>query len=131
MARNTTVIPKRAITQLEKFKASLADFSKETGEEFPTLYEDALTMIEVRNPRIVGDRLLWEDEDGAEQYSNLFREFDEEDGTVVVEFDWWEWDEGLKYWKACLKRARRYWAMDTERLDAIQEGEAEDEDEED
>ena len=36
----------------------------------------------------------------------------------------------IKFWKKCLRRARRYWQMDTATLDAIQDGEREDKEEE-
>jgi hypothetical protein len=35
--------------------------------------------------------------------------------------------EWVSFWRACLRRAKRYWAMDTDKLDAIQDGEQEDE----
>ena len=34
--------------------------------------------------------------------------------------------EWLSFWRANLRRAKRYWAMDTEALDKIQDGEIED-----
>lgn len=36
------LIPKKAIRDIEKFKADLDAFAAETGEQFPTLYEDAI-----------------------------------------------------------------------------------------
>ena len=32
----------------------------------------------------------------------------------------------LKFWRANLRRAKRYWAMDAETLDKIQDGQVED-----
>ena len=37
----------------------------------------------------------------------------------------------LKFWRACLRRAKRYWSMDPDVLDAIQDGEREDTENED
>ena len=38
--------------------------------------------------------------------------------------------EYIKFWRKCLRRAKRYWSMDSEELDAIQDGEIEEEDDE-
>ncbi len=32
----------------------------------------------------------------------------------------------VKFWRKCLRRAQRYWSMDSEELDKIQDGEIED-----
>ena len=37
--------------------------------------------------------------------------------------------EYLSFWRANLRRAKRYWSMDTGTLDKIQEGEIEDKEE--
>ena len=54
-----------------------------------------------------------------------------EDGKQNVEQMYDEDDarEWLSFWRANLRRAKRYWAMDTETLDAIQDGIKEDEEE--
>jgi hypothetical protein len=36
--------------------------------------------------------------------------------------------EWLSFWRANLRRAKRYWEMDTDKLDAIHDGLIEDED---
>lgn len=119
------LIPKKAIRQIEKFIDDLAAFAKETGEEFPTLYEDANTTFEIRNLIFTFEGTLhWEDETGYHWHEAYITK--EEDG----EERWdamYEWESGLKYWRSCLKRAKRYWSMDTEKLDAIQDGLVEDE----
>ena len=114
------LIPKKAIRAIEKFKEDLDAFAAETGEQFPTLYEDANTTFEVRNLAFSfnGD-LVWEDEEGRQYWEAYITE--DEDG----EERWdamYEWESGLKYWRAGLRRAKRYWSMDTEKLDAIQDG---------
>lgn len=122
------LIPKKAIKDIEKFKEDLAAFAEETGEQFPTLYEDANTMIQVKNLLFTYEGTLhWTDEDDHECWEAYITE--DEDG--VERWDaFYEWDSGLKYWKAALRRAKRYWQMDTEKLDAIQDGQIEDEEEE-
>ena len=118
------LIPKKAIRAIEKFIDDLAAFAKETGEEFPTLYEDANTTFEVRNLVFTYEGTLhWEDETGNHWYEAYITE--DEDG----EERWdamYEWESGLRYWKNALKRAKRYWAMNAETLDAIQDGQIED-----
>ena len=119
------LIPKKAIRAIEKFIDDLAAFAKETGEEFPTLYEDANTTFEVRNLVFTYEGTLhWEDETGYHWHEAYITE--DEDG----EERWdamYEWESGLRYWKNALKRAKRYWAMNAETLDAIQDGQIEDE----
>jgi hypothetical protein len=119
------LIPKKAIRDIEKFKADLDAVAIETGEQFPTLYEDAFTTFEVRNLAFSfnGD-LVWEDEDGKPCWESYITEDEEGEERWDAMY---EWDEGLKYWRAGLRRAKRYWSMDTEKLDAIQDGQIEDE----
>ena len=118
------LIPKKAIREIEKFKADLDAFAAETGEQFPTLYEDAFTTFEIRNLVFTyTGELCWEDERGEANFEAYITE--DEDG----EERWdamYEWESGLKYWKAGLRRAKRYWSMNAETLDAIQDGELED-----
>lgn len=114
------LIPKKAIRAIDKFIADLNAFAKETGEEFPTLYEDANTTFEVRNPIFAYDGTLhWQDETGYHWYEAYITT--DEDG----EERWdamYEWESGLRYWSNALKRAKRYWSMDGDRLDKIQDG---------
>lgn len=117
------LIPKKAIKDIEKFRADLAAFAQETGEQYPTLYEDANTTIEVRNILFSYDGTLhWEDENGRECWEAYITE--DEDG----EERWdamYEWESGLKYWRGCLRRAKKYWSMDADTLDKIQDGQIE------
>lgn len=122
------LIPKKAIRDLEKFIADLAAFAAETGEEFPTLYEDAFTTFEVRRPALSFQGVLtWEDERGEECREAYITE--DEDGEERWD-RWYEWSEGLKYWRAGLRRAKRYWATDPDVLDKIHDGIIEDKEEE-
>lgn len=61
--------------------------------------------------------LVWWERDSwkDEEHREAERMLDEDDAR--------EW---LSFWRANLRRARRYWAMDADRLDAIQEGVIED-----
>lgn len=108
-------ISQRHIKAWQKFNDELDAFRKETDSELATLYEDAFTTREVKDFQMTESGSLTWVEDGKAQQECMY---DEDDAR--------EW---LKFWKACLRRAKRYWAMDSDRLDAIQDGLEEDNDE--
>lgn len=115
-----TKISKRHIKAWERFNDDLEAFAKEsdvTAADEITLYEDANTTRNVRYFKMTEDGILTWTED--EQF-NQETMFDEDDAR--------EW---LKFWKANLRRARRYWMMDAVELDRLQDGEIEDINEED
>ena len=121
---------------VQAFNKDLADFARRTECDIPTLYEDAFTSFGLLNVE-----LKW---DG----SFIPRSTKEIDG-VTLEYDYDFLDgrgprheseeqlyvedirEDLKFWRACLRRAKRYWEMDTDELDKIQDGEKEDKDDKD
>lgn len=120
-------IKKSHITALEKFKAELERY-KETCDPDGWLYEDANTSFTLNNIRL---------EDGYLKYN-----YDgEPQKDIIVRWDgheYWEDDidgimDTVKFWRKCLHRAEKFWAMDPDHLDAIQNGEAEfhDDEEED
>ena len=120
-------IKKSHIKALEKFSEELEAWSKETGEDAATLYEDAFTSFTLSDIQLKQGCLLYT-YDGTQESEVMVR-YDEESN------DYYE-DEGIdgimeyvKFWRACLRRAKRYWSMDTETLDAIQSGEQEDNEE--
>ena len=122
-----TYIKKSHIRALEDFKAAL-DKYKTLGDPDGTLYEDPYTSFTLDNIMLVDGELHY-DYDGKPEKDVIVRK-DEETG------EYWEDDsldglmETVKFWRKCLKRAQRYWFMPTEQLDAIQDGEIEDEEEE-
>jgi ABC-type Fe3+ transport system substrate-binding protein len=61
---------------------------------------------------MTADGILTWVEEGTQEREQMY---DEEDAR--------EW---LKFWRANLRRAKRYWEMDTDTLDKIQDGELED-----
>lgn len=128
MADLNNYIAKSHIRAVAKFVEQLEAWRKETGEDEATLYEDAYTSFTLSNVR-VEDGCLCFRMDGNEERENMLRKDD--DGTI------WEPDgldsimDYLQYWRACIRRARRYWEMPVERLDAIQSGEIEDDEQED
>ena len=100
----------KMVKAFQKFNADLEKFLKDSDNS--ALYEDALTTRNVSSFRLsLAGTLTWK-EDGRWERETMF---DDDDAN-----DW------LKFWKSCLRRAKRYWSMDTETLDAIQEGEIED-----
>lgn len=105
------------VRAFERFNADLEDFRSKTGDDLATLYEDAYTTRNVRNFRLsLAGTLSWI-EDGKTERETMF---DDDEAN-----------DYLKFWRANLRRAKRYWAMDTETLDKIQDPESGVEDDED
>lgn len=111
------ICSQRMVKAFERFNADLEAFRKETGDELATLYEDAYTSRNVKSFRLsLAGTLTWK-EDGKWDRETMFDDDEARDY--------------LSFWRSCLRRAKRYWSMDTEKLDAIQDPEngIEDEDE--
>ena len=110
-------ISDRMVKAFERFNADLKAFGEQTGETFVTLYEDAFTTRRVANFRLCKNgKLQWiEIETG---------QLSREEVEVMVDDD--DAKEWLSFWRANLRRAKRYWATDAETLDKIQNGEIED-----
>ena len=105
-----TICSLKMVKAFEKFNADLTEFLSRTDNY--SLYEDAFTPRNVSSFRLsLAGTLTWK-EDGKWERETMF------DDDEANDF--------LKFWKACLRRAKKYWSMDTETLDAIQEGEKED-----
>ena len=119
-------IKKSHITAVENFKAELEHY-KETCDPDGRLYEDPFTSFTLEDIEVKDGELHYT-YDGS-GISDVIVRHDREEG-------YWE-DEGpdglmetVKFWRKCLRRAQRYWSMDVDELDAIQNGEKEDQDEE-
>lgn len=110
-------ISDRMVKAFERFNTDLKAFGEETGETFVTLYEDAFTTRRVANFRLYKNgNLKWiEIETGQLSREEVEVMMDDDDAK--------EW---LSFWRANLRRAKRYWATDAETLDKIQDGEIED-----
>ena len=116
-----TYIKQSHINALEKFKEELEKY-KETCDPDGWLYEDYNTHFTLDNIRLEDGRLCY-DYDGKPDTDVIVCK-DEETG------EYWEDDiDGImdivKFWRKCLRRAEKYWSMDPDHLDAIQNGEAE------
>lgn len=115
-------ISKRHISIVNKFNEELKAFAKYTGDEEAILYEDANTSFTLSNVRVEDGYLIYE-YDGREDSEDM----------IVVDEDGEAWEretdgiaEWVKFWRGCLRRAKRYYSMDTDKLDAIQDGAIED-----
>ena len=112
------ICSKRMVKAFERFNADLNAFRLETGDELATLYEDAYTTRNVKNFRLsLAGTLTWCEDNNWERETM----FDDDEAR-----------DFLSFWRSCLRRAKRYWSMDTETLDLIQDPQSgvEDEDEE-
>ena len=129
------VITKRFLNMVAKFNEDLKAFAEESGEKEVTLYEDICTSFTLSNVHIEGEYFVY-NFDGEENRDLIFRlcdaEESEEEGDYFSFVE--EIKEDIKFWRACLRRAKKYWAMSGEELDAKEEaylyGEGEEEGEE-
>lgn len=122
-------ITDRHINAWKKFNEELDAYRTAYGDEFAWLYEDACNERRVKDFKMSKTGILtWTEEEmtlvkGQWTYlprSNREQMWDEEDAR--------EW---LKFWRSCFRKAKRYNSMPVERLDAIQEGLADDIEDED
>ena len=121
-------IKKSHLKAVEKFNEELKAWAKETEEEAAVLYEDANTSFTLSNLRVENGTLYYK-YDGREE-SDIIVDIDDDDNCYFeTEYDGIM--DFIKFYRKCLRRAKRYWAMDPDRLDRIQDGEEEDINEED
>ena len=114
-------IKRSHVTALEKFKAELERYKTECDPD-GTLYEDPFTSFTLDNIILV-DGVLHYDYDGKPEKDVIVckdeetGEYREEDIDGIM--------DTVSFWRKCLKRAQRFWSMDPEHLDAIQNAEVE------
>ena len=117
-------IKRSHLKAIDKLNEELRAFAEETGETPPTLYEDAFTPFTLWNIRVVNGVLLW-DCDGKTESCKVVLYDDEE--QEYYEDDWMDGiPQSIRFWKICLRKAKKYWSMDSETLDAIQDFQRED-----
>ena len=110
----------KLIKAFEKFNDELNAFGEETGEIFVTLYEDANTTRRVGRHSFKlfkNGKLTWIEYDDVKRLSQKEEYIHIDDDDIR---------DTLNFWRANLRRAKRYWAMNAETLDKIQDGEIED-----
>ena len=106
----------RLVKAFDKFNADLVAFGNETDEVFVTLYEDAYTTRKVANFKLYKNgKLTWVEVDNGLSHQESEQLMDDDEAR-----------DYLSFWRANLRRAKRYWATDAETLDKIQDGEIED-----
>ena len=113
-----------AHTQSGQFNAELDAYKSAMGDDLAHLYEDAYTSRIVKDFKMSKSGILtWVEEEREMvkgQWSYVPRKQREQ---MWDEDDAREW---LKFWRAALRRAKKYDSMPTEVLDAIQDGERDD-----
>ena len=110
----------KLIKDFERFNDELNAFGEETGEIFVTLYENANTTRRVERHSFKlykNGKLTWVEYDEFKGISQTEEYIHMDDDDIK---------DTLKFWKANLRRAKKYWSMNTETLDKIQDGEIED-----
>ena len=120
-------IKKSHIKAVEKLNQDLMAFAKETGEDIATLYENANMRFTLSGLSVENGKLCYmfdgkREEDPVVEQDELTGEYVEDELYGIM--------DSVKFWRKCLNRAKRYWAMDPDKLDAIQDGEVEDDEEE-
>lgn len=123
MSNLNQYIKKSHLRMVERFNADLEAFREYTGDDTAVLYEDAFTSFTLANVRVENGCLKYEYDGKLEQEAIVLQD---EDTKEYYEEEYDGISEWIKFWRACLRRAKRYWEMDTDTLDAIQSGEKED-----
>ncbi len=123
MSNLNQYIKKSHLRMAERFNADLEAFREYTGDTAAVLYEDAYTSFTLANVRVENGCLQYEYDGKLEQEAIVLQD---EDTKEYYEEEYDGISEWIKFWRACLRRAKRYWEMDTDTLDAIQSGEKED-----
>ena len=123
MSNLNQYIKKSHLRMVERFNADLEAFREYTGDAAAVLYEDAYTSFTLANVRVENGCLQYEYDGKLEQEAIVLQD---EDTKEYYEEEYDGISGWIKFWRACLRRAKRYWEMDTDTLDAIQSGEKED-----
>lgn len=123
MSNLNQYIKKSHLRMVERFNADLEAFREYTGDAAAVLYEDAYTSFTLANVRVENGCLQYEYDGKLEQEAIVLQD---EDTKEYYEEEYDGISEWIKFWRACLRRAKRYWEMDTDTLDAIQSVEKED-----
>lgn len=123
MSNLNQYIKKSHLRMVERFNADLEAFREYTGDAAAVLYEDAYTSFTLANVRVENGCLLYE-YDGRLEKETIVLQYEDTKEYYEEEYD--GISDWIKFWRACLRRAKRYWEMDTDTLDAIQSGEKED-----
>jgi len=128
MADLNQYIKKSHLRMVEKFKEDLEMFRQQTGDKVAELYEDAYTSFKLGDIKVENGILSYQYDDGRDFDRIVLQDPDTKEYYEDESLD--SLPEIIKFWRKCLRRAKRYWSMDPDRLDKIQDGEIEDQDDE-
>jgi len=128
MADLNQYIKKSHLRMVEKFKEDLEMFRQQTGDKVAELYEDAYTSFKLGDIKVENGILSYQYDDGRD-FDRIVRQ-DPDTKEYYEDESLDSLPEIIKFWRKCLRRAKRYWSMDPDRLDKIQDGEIEDQDDE-
>lgn len=128
MADLNQYIKKSHLRMVEKFKEDLEIFRQQTGDKIAELYEDAYTSFKLGDIKVENGILSYQYDDGRDFDRIVLQDPDTKEYYEDESLD--SLPEIIKFWRKCLRRAKRYWSMDPDRLDKIQDGEIEDQDDE-
>lgn len=128
MADLNQYIKKSHLRMVEKFKEDLEMFRQQTGDKVAELYEDAYTSFKLGDIKVENGILSYQYDDGRDFDRIVLQDPDTKEFYEDESLD--SLPEIIKFWRKCLRRAKRYWSMDPDRLDKIQDGEIEDQDDE-
>jgi len=107
----------KAIKGFEKFNEELREFGHETGEIFVTLYEDINTTRRVANFRLYKNgKLKWVEFD-LRMVKGKLEYMSQQEVEQMYDAD--EAMDYLKFWRANLRRAKKYWSMGADTLDRL------------
>lgn len=120
-------IRKSHIKAVDKFNAELMAFAAKSGEDEPRLYEDPFTSFTLSKLRVEHGYLKFR-YDGCEDKERVV--FLDDETCQYYEADLDGIMDYVKFWRKCLRRAKRYLCMEPDKLDKIQDGEIEDDEEE-
>ena len=121
-------IKKSHLRMVEKFKEDLEIFRQQTGDKIAELYEDAYTSFKLGDIKVENGILSYQYDDGRDFDRIVLQDPDTKEYYEDESLD--SIPEIIKFWRKYLRRAKRYWSMDPDRLDKIQDGEIEDQDDE-
>lgn len=128
MADLNQYIKKSHLRMVEKFKEDLEIFRQQTGDKIAELYEDTYTSFKLGDIKVENGILSYQYDDGRDFDRIVLQDPDTKEYYEDESLD--SLPEIIKFWRKCLRRAKRYWSMDPDRLDKIQDGEIEDQDDE-
>lgn len=111
------------IKAVEEFNEELRSWDKETSEKEPTLYENPNTSFTLSELYIENGYLKYryggrEDEEEIIHLDDVTNQYYEDGTDGIMEY--------IKFLRNCLKHAKKYWNMEAEKLDKLQDGDGED-----